>query len=115
MRRTEVRGQKSEVGPQKRWDAVPLPLSLPHRPQYRGFMGVAEILEEIKSLPDAQRWQILERTRELLGPEPFLLVNADIWCDFDFSGLRGLDLGGRLSHLVLVPNPPQHPAGDFSL
>src|SRR6185503_1308120 len=53
--------------------------------------------------------------RALLGPEPFLLVNADIWCDFAFSKLRGFDLGGRLSHLVLVPNPKQHPAGDFTL
>jgi len=53
--------------------------------------------------------------RALLGPEPFLLVNADIWCDFAFSKLRGFDLGGRLSHLVLVPNPEQHPAGDFTL
>jgi len=53
--------------------------------------------------------------RALLGPEPFLLVNADIWCDFAFSKLAGFDLGGRLAHLVLVPNPEQHPAGDFTL
>jgi len=53
--------------------------------------------------------------RALLGPEPFLLVNADIWCDFAFSTLRGFELGGNLSHLVLVPNPEQHPAGDFTL
>jgi len=53
--------------------------------------------------------------RALLGPQPFLLVNADIWCEFAFSKLRGFDLGGRLSHLVLVPNPEQHPAGDFTL
>jgi MurNAc alpha-1-phosphate uridylyltransferase len=53
--------------------------------------------------------------RALLGPEPFLLVNSDIWCDFAFSKLRDFDLGGRLSHLVLVPNPEQHPAGDFTL
>ena len=32
-------------------------------------MGVSEILNEIKSLPTEQRWEILERTRELLGPE----------------------------------------------
>ena len=37
---------------------------------------------------------------------PFLLVNADIWCDFDFSRLRNFQLDARLSHLVLVPNPP---------
>jgi hypothetical protein len=32
-------------------------------------MGVSEILDEIKLLPAEQRWQILERTREMLGPE----------------------------------------------
>jgi MurNAc alpha-1-phosphate uridylyltransferase len=57
----------------------------------------------------------IAQARALLGPEPFLLVNADIWCDYEFSRLRDFDLGKRLSHLVLVPNPPQHPAGDFSL
>ncbi|MEK6242915.1 MAG: N-acetylmuramate alpha-1-phosphate uridylyltransferase MurU [Pseudomonadota bacterium] len=57
----------------------------------------------------------IAQARALLGPEPFLLVNADIWCDYVFSKLRGFDLGKRLSHLVLVPNPPQHPPGDFSL
>ena len=57
----------------------------------------------------------IAQARALLGPDPFLLVNADIWCDYDFSRLRGFALGARLSHLVLVPNPPQHPGGDFSL
>lgn len=32
-------------------------------------MGVAEILEEIKSLPAQQRWEILERTRQMLDAE----------------------------------------------
>jgi hypothetical protein len=32
-------------------------------------MGVSEILREIKSLPSEERWQIIERTREMLGPE----------------------------------------------
>ena len=57
----------------------------------------------------------IAQARKLLGPEPFLLVNSDIWCDYEFSKLHGFDLGGRLSHLVLVPNPEQHPAGDFTL
>ncbi|AUB83031.1 N-acetylmuramate alpha-1-phosphate uridylyltransferase MurU [Candidatus Thiodictyon syntrophicum] len=49
----------------------------------------------------------------LLGPGPFLVVNADIWTDFPFMDL---DLPeGDLAHLVLVANPPQHPAGDFAL
>ena len=51
----------------------------------------------------------------LLGEEPFLLVNSDVWCDFDFARWRGHALDGRLAHLLLVPNPPHHPAGDFTL
>ncbi|MGH8688453.1 MAG: N-acetylmuramate alpha-1-phosphate uridylyltransferase MurU [Burkholderiales bacterium] len=51
----------------------------------------------------------------LLGHEPFALVNADIWCDYDLARLRRRALAGRLAHLVLAPNPPFHPAGDFSL
>jgi MurNAc alpha-1-phosphate uridylyltransferase len=56
----------------------------------------------------------IAQARALLGDEPFLLVNADIWCEFDFSRLRNFPLEKRLSHLVLVPNPPWHAKGDFS-
>ncbi len=49
----------------------------------------------------------------LLGAAPFILVNGDIYTDFDFTKLG---IGARsLAHLVLVPNPVQHPRGDFSL
>ena len=51
----------------------------------------------------------------LLGPAPFIAVNGDIFCDFDFSRIAGRLLGNSLAHLVLVPNPPHHPEGDFSL
>ncbi|HJW01785.1 MAG TPA: nucleotidyltransferase family protein [Azospira sp.] len=51
----------------------------------------------------------------LLGDEPFLVVNGDIYCDWDFRRTRDLSLANDLAHLVLAPNPPQHPAGDFSL
>ncbi|MGH8119690.1 MAG: N-acetylmuramate alpha-1-phosphate uridylyltransferase MurU, partial [Gammaproteobacteria bacterium] len=49
----------------------------------------------------------------LLGSEPFLVVNADIWTDFPFHTLPREPEG--LGHLVLVQNPPHHPGGDFSL
>ena len=49
----------------------------------------------------------------LLGNEPFLLVNGDIWTDYDFSRLRQ-PLQGQ-AHLVLVDNPGHHGAGDFRL
>jgi MurNAc alpha-1-phosphate uridylyltransferase len=51
----------------------------------------------------------------LLGAAPFLVLNADIWCDLDLARLRGLALGPRLAHLVLVPNPPHRAGGDFAL
>ena len=57
----------------------------------------------------------IARARPLLGPAPFLLVNADIWCDFEFAGFRGIELANRMAHLLLVPNPRHHPEGDFSL
>jgi MurNAc alpha-1-phosphate uridylyltransferase len=53
--------------------------------------------------------------RALLGPEPFLLVNGDIYCEYDFRNLLGRDLKADLAHLVLIPNPPHHPQGDFTL
>lgn len=49
----------------------------------------------------------------LLGAGPFWVVNGDISCNFSFHQ-RGL-ADGHLAHLVLVANPPHHPAGDFVL
>jgi MurNAc alpha-1-phosphate uridylyltransferase len=51
----------------------------------------------------------------LLAAEPFLLVNADVYCDCDLARLLGFTLGENLAHLVLVPNPPHRPNGDFCL
>ncbi len=53
------------------------------------------------------------RALGLLGEEPFIVVNGDIWIDFPFSRLHDARL--ELAHLVLVPNPEFHPAGDFYL
>jgi N-acetyl-alpha-D-muramate 1-phosphate uridylyltransferase len=52
----------------------------------------------------------------LLGlDEPFLVINGDIWCDWDVAQTVNVLNPGDLAHLVLVPNPPHHPKGDFSL
>ncbi|EPL15206.1 N-acetylmuramate alpha-1-phosphate uridylyltransferase MurU [Pseudomonas sp. CF161] len=54
------------------------------------------------------------RALPLLGTEPFLVVNGDIWTDYDFATLRQPRPG--LAHLVMVDNPPHHPGGgDFCL
>jgi N-acetyl-alpha-D-muramate 1-phosphate uridylyltransferase len=55
----------------------------------------------------------------LLGNAPFVALNSDIYCDFDYRRLAAagaaLERGALAAHLVLVDNPPHHPAGDFSL
>ena len=61
----------------------------------------------------------IARALPWLGHEPFLVVNGDIWCDWDFT--QALQIGASLqasgcqAHLVLVNNPAHHPAGDFVL
>lgn len=54
---------------------------------------------------------------QLLGEQPFAVVNGDIWCDYDFARLSALaaNMQQNHAHLVLVNNPPQHPNGDFGL
>ena len=47
-------------------------------------------------------------------PEPFLVVNGDIFCDYDFAALPR-ELGELTAWLVLVDNPDHHPDGDFAL
>lgn len=55
----------------------------------------------------------------LLGRKPFAVVNSDVYCDFDLARLASaadaLESGALSAHLVLVDNPPHHPAGDFVL
>lgn len=49
-----------------------------------------------------------------LGNEPFLVVNGDVFIDIHFSQLVGVLQPGKLGHLMMVDNPPQHPQGDFA-
>ncbi|AYC31334.1 nucleotidyltransferase family protein [Pseudomonas cavernae] len=53
------------------------------------------------------------RALPLLGEQPFLVVNGDIWSDYDFAALRRPLVGQ--AHLVLVDNPAHHSSGDFRL
>ncbi len=48
----------------------------------------------------------------LLGEDPFIATNADIFTDFDYRSLPSEpDFD---AHLVLVDNPPHNPTGDFA-
>lgn len=50
----------------------------------------------------------------LLGAGPFIVVNGDIWTDFDVATLAPLDDGAH-ARLVMVPNPPHVARGDFGI
>ncbi len=54
----------------------------------------------------------------LLGDDPFLVVNGDVFSDYPFATLRARAqtlCAERPAHLVLVDNPAHHPQGDFGL
>lgn len=72
----------------------------------------------IRYSPEAEALETaggIAKALPLLGTAPFLAVNSDIFCDFDFAGLVTRALGQQLAHLVLVSNPSHHPQGDFGL
>ncbi|HOY24261.1 MAG TPA: nucleotidyltransferase family protein [Cellvibrio sp.] len=51
----------------------------------------------------------------LLGTEPFILINGDVWTNYPLMELTALRLqDDEDARLILVPNPEFHPAGDFS-
>jgi N-acetyl-alpha-D-muramate 1-phosphate uridylyltransferase len=82
-----------------------------------------------QALGDGQQWQVhiqyspeqraletaggIAKALILLGEQPFLVVNGDVFTDIDYATV-GLQ-AGRLAHLVMVDNPPQHTQGDFVL
>lgn len=51
--------------------------------------------------------------RGVLGNDPFIAVNGDVWTDYDFARLPAQPPGD--AHLVLVDNPQHNPEGDFAL
>jgi MurNAc alpha-1-phosphate uridylyltransferase len=53
------------------------------------------------------------RALPLLGPDPFVVINGDVWFDYPLADLTLAD--GDLAHLVMVGNPAHNPQGDFFL
>ena len=95
------------------------------------IINTAYLGEQIETLiGDGRKWQVdveysregqpletggaIRHARGLLGDDPFLLLNADIFTDFPLERLRNLKLrADQLAHLVLVDNPTHHLSGDF--
>jgi MurNAc alpha-1-phosphate uridylyltransferase len=52
----------------------------------------------------------------LLGEDAFLLINGDVWTNWDYSEVMNTSLQeGELGHLWLIDNPAHNPQGDFCL
>ncbi|MBK9626105.1 MAG: nucleotidyltransferase family protein [Rhodocyclaceae bacterium] len=85
-----------------------------------------------KALGNGQRWRLniqyspepegaletaggIAQALPLLGDAPFLVINGDIFCDWNPALAVHALSAEKLAHLVMVPNPPQHPNGDFCL
>jgi MurNAc alpha-1-phosphate uridylyltransferase len=49
----------------------------------------------------------------LLGKEPFLVINADIYCDYPLQALINKEID--LAYLILVKNQKHNPTGDFAI
>jgi MurNAc alpha-1-phosphate uridylyltransferase len=50
----------------------------------------------------------------LLG-ESFIVINGDVFTDYDVAALTQLYLAPGEAHIVLIENPPHNPNGDFTL
>lgn len=51
----------------------------------------------------------------LLGDEPFLLINGDVYCDIDLGEFSQAKVVTGGAHLLLVDNPAHNAKGDFLL
>ena len=58
----------------------------------------------------------IKNALSLLGEEPFAVINADIFSNFDYAKLQLINLNNTSDgYLVLVKNPEHNQAGDFGL
>ena len=55
----------------------------------------------------------VKKALPLLGPEPFIVLNGDIWTNFPFRRLG--DVSPQQAYLVLTPTPPHLSRADFRL
>ena len=52
----------------------------------------------------------------LLKHSPFILVNGDVWTDYDLAELTGYAMtSDQKAHLLMINNPKHHPQGDFTI
>ncbi|MFI4937816.1 MAG: N-acetylmuramate alpha-1-phosphate uridylyltransferase MurU [Candidatus Berkiellales bacterium] len=94
------------------------------------IINVSHLAEKIQDfLGDGEKWDVaisysfeptmlevgggIFKALPLLGQDPFIIVNGDIWTDYPIAKLPQKPKG--LAHLVLVDNPPHNQNGDYGL
>lgn len=51
-----------------------------------------------------------------LRQEPFLLINGDVWTEFDFASIKNYKLKDlATTHLLMIDNPDHNSNGDFGI
>lgn len=83
-------------------------------PEYLGdgaYWGVnLTFIHEVEALETAGG---IRNALDFFDDEPFVVVNGDVWSEYDYEKL--LQQPTKKAHIVLVPNPEHHPQGDFQL
>ncbi|MDB2553070.1 nucleotidyltransferase family protein [Gammaproteobacteria bacterium] len=87
-------------------------------PQLVPAAGTARDAGEVNS--DPARQANTEADREGIGSDcdaagAFVVINADVWTDFDLSEVISARQPQDLATLVMVDNAEHHPGGDFAL
>ena len=58
----------------------------------------------------------IKKAIKYLGDEPFVVINADIFSDYNYENLKARSLQNNImGHLVLVNNPEHNLKGDFGI
>lgn len=86
--------------------------------QIREYVGSGtryglKVVYSLEGEPPLETAGGIVRALPMLGDDSFIVINADIWTDFDFSSLSVAD--DDLAHLVMIENPLHNTAGDFCL
>ena len=95
-------------------------------------INIAHLGQKIKdSLGNGSKWNVkiyysderetgalesaggIKKALNILGEKPFLVVNGDVFCDYEFD--KDFEIGDKKAHLILVKNPEHNEKGDFGL
>ncbi len=94
------------------------------------FINLHHLGEQIEApLGHGEKWQVeiqysaepqlletgggIVNALDLLGDAPFVVLNGDIWTDFDFKTLHNALHPPNMAHVVLTPTPAYRETGDF--